>query len=178
MSDESHTTPAGTDNQSSIFFWRETDKDYGFLCQWYLAPFKSDQHPGITFNCAEQYMMYQKGTLAGETEVCERILTTAEPEKQKELGRSLKTLDAKQWDRIKFDIVVEGNVRKFSDNPHLRESLLATDNRELVEASPSDRVWGIGFLAKYAEEQRASWGQNLLGKALMTVREMLRDAES
>lgn len=168
---ESLVTP---EDMSTIFFWRETEKVYGFLCQWYPSPFTSAAHPGIMFNCAEQYMMYHKAITAKDPQTAQRMIATREPGRQKALGRSLKTLDAKDWHNKKFDIVVEGNMCKFSTNESLGVRLLATGDRELVEASPSDRVWGIGFYAEYAEEQRASWGQNLLGQALMTVRARLR----
>ncbi|KAL8737524.1 MAG: hypothetical protein Q9181_001602 [Wetmoreana brouardii] len=173
----SHITlpPSATaEDKSAIFCWRETEESYGFLCQWYPSLFTSASHPGITFSCAEQYMMYQKALTAKDPGTAQRILATSKPGKQKELGRGLKTLDAKQWRNVRFDVVVEGNTCKFSQNEGLKEKLLATGDRELAEASPSDRVWGIGFEAKYAEEQRASWGQNLLGKALMTVRARLK----
>ena len=76
---------------------------------------------------------------------------------------------------MKFDVVLEGNWLKFMHGEGwLRERLLSTGDRELVEASPRDRVWGIGFAAEYAEESREMWGMNLLGKALMTVRERIR----
>ncbi|KAI0184370.1 hypothetical protein EV127DRAFT_444399 [Xylaria flabelliformis] len=55
-----------------------------------------------------------------------------------------------------------------------RDVLLATGTRELVEASPFDRIWGVGFGAKEAGKKRGKWGLNLLGKCLMDVREELR----
>lgn len=81
----------------------------------------------------------------------------------------------------KFEIVVQGNMRKFTlseDAENMRKWLLATGDRELVEASPMDRIWGIGFAAKDAGENRHRWGQNLLGKALMVVRTRLREEEA
>jgi ribA/ribD-fused uncharacterized protein len=76
----------------------------------------------------------------------------------------------------KLDIVVQGNMYKFTiaeDAENLRAWLLATGDRMLVEASPSDRVWGVGFTEKNAGANRHRWGQNLLGKALMVVRARL-----
>jgi ribA/ribD-fused uncharacterized protein len=81
----------------------------------------------------------------------------------------------------KFDIVVQGNMHKFTlseDAANMRKWLLATGERELVEASPMDRIWGVGFAAKDAGVNRHRWGQNLLGKALMVVRTRLREEEA
>ena len=119
-------------------------------------------------------MMYQKGLFANDKSSAEQILAEKKPRKQKGLGRKVKNLNVKNYDQRKFDIVVEGNWLKFSGNKKLKEELLATGHRELVEASPMDRIWGIGFAADCAEAQRAEWGENLLGKALMRVRERLR----
>lgn len=77
----------------------------------------------------------------------------------------------------KLDIVTEGNYHKFTvseDAANLRSLLLATGDRELVEASSLDRIWGVGFAEKNAGANRHRWGQNLLGKAIMSVRERLR----
>lgn len=78
----------------------------------------------------------------------------------------------------KVAIVTQGNVLKFTvseDAETLRALLLATGERELVEAAPRDRVWGIGFGESEAEGNRGRWGQNLLGKVLMEVRARLRE---
>lgn len=72
----------------------------------------------------------------------------------------------------------EGNYLKFTQNESLRKRLLETGDRELAEASSFDRVWGIGYSAgEAAKAPRDSWGQNLLGKALVRVRERTRKEE-
>ncbi|KAI7323172.1 hypothetical protein KC315_g8591 [Hortaea werneckii] len=195
-----------------IFFWREYEQPYGFLCQWYPSPFVAPQvHPTHVFGCAEQYMMYRKALVLaipesddtdptnttgmkirpkehqkdtrtanaekGEREnLPNRILSESKPGRQKSLARSVKFSPAqfKEWERIKFDVVLEGSLLKFSQNQELKAKLLATGVRELVEASPTDRTWGIGFAAEFAESCREAWGSNLLGKALMSVRESLK----
>ncbi|KAI7280771.1 hypothetical protein KC345_g4555 [Hortaea werneckii] len=105
-----------------------------------------------------------------------RILSESKPGRQKSLARSVKFTSAqfKEWERIKFDVVLEGSWLKFSQNQELKAKLMATGDRELVEASPTDRTWGIGFAAEFAESWREEWGCNLLGKALMSVRESLK----
>ncbi|KAI7641175.1 hypothetical protein KC322_g20410, partial [Hortaea werneckii] len=196
-----------------VFFWREYEQPYGFLCQWYPSPFLAPQvHPTHVFGCAEQFMMYRKAlvlatpsdsddidsvnttglraqpkdcqkdartasTEKGEREnLPNRILSESKPGRQKSLARSVRCSPAqfKEWERIKFDVVLEGSWLKFSQNQELKAKLLATGDRELVEASPTDRTWGIGFAAEFAERFREEWGSNLLGKALMSVRESLR----
>jgi hypothetical protein len=78
----------------------------------------------------------------------------------------------------KLDIVTQGTYHKFTiseDAENLKSMLLATGDRELVEASPKDRIWGVGFGEKNAEKNRHRWGQNLLGRALTDVRTRLRE---
>ncbi|KAL8776246.1 MAG: hypothetical protein Q9213_008341, partial [Squamulea squamosa] len=122
----------------------------------------------------EQYMMYQKAITAKDPKVAQQKLATEKPGEQKWLAKKLETLDMKTWHKAKSEVVAEGNVCKFRCNQDLKGKLLATGERELVEASPSGRQWGIGFVAEYAEERREEWGQNLLGQALMTVRARLQ----
>ena len=104
------------------------------------------------------------------------ILAEKSPGRQKALARSVRftAKQLKEWDSIKFEIVVQGNYCKFAQNQDLLRRLLATEDRELVEASPQDDVWGIGHAAEFAELHREHWGSNRLGKALMTVRSRLR----
>ena len=201
------------DATGPVFFWRESDEPYGFLCQWYQSRFKdADVHNSYVFNCAEQYMMYRKAlvlatpddqednkllkpgkhskAISGSSKVGRlgltaeqlpaAILATQKPGEQKALARSVRFTDKqlKIWETVKFDVVTHGSYLKYSQNVELKARLLATGDRELVEASPTDRVWGIGFAAKVAMNvPRDAWGSNLLGKALMSVRERLRVEE-
>lgn len=93
------------------------------------------------------------------------------------LGREVPGLDEKKWKGKRYKVAREGNLLKFRQNTELREKLLATGERELVEASARDRDWGIGFIFMEAEAHRGEWGDNLLGKALMEVRDILRMEE-
>lgn len=104
------------------------------------------------------------------------ILAENNPGRQKALARSVRftPTQLEEWERIKFEVVVQGNYCKFTQNQTLLRQLLATGDRELVEASPQDDVWGIGHAAEFAEFHREHWGSNLLGKALMTVRSRLK----
>lgn len=160
---------------SPIFFWRETEQPYGFLCQWFQAPFQGDD--GISYPTAEHYMMHQKAHLYSDQDIASKILATDSPAEAKYLARNVNMSRdrGKSWERWKYHVVERGSFLKFSQNEDLKKQLLETGERELVEANPNDRTWGVGFSADLAEEYRDSWGMNLLGQALMSVREQLRD---
>ncbi len=137
-------------------------------------------------------MMYQKAILFGDTEVAESILAADHPRKVKALGRKVKGFTEKKWAYNRERIVRQGNILKFTNavteegfgkgttkdcapiEGSLKEMLLATGTKELVEASPMDRLWGVGYTPEEAPTSRAKWGQNLLGKALMEVRGVLK----
>lgn len=119
--------------------------------------------------------MVAKARLFDDDESLVQILKSTDPKTAKALGRKVKNFDGSVWDQNARRLVTEGNIAKFSQNKHLREFLLATGDTVLVEASPFDRIWGIGLKA---DDDRAkdplTWqGQNLLGFALMDVREEL-----
>ncbi len=122
-------------------------------------------------------MMAGKALLFKDEEAAERIRSASSPKQVKEFGRQVRGFDEAQWNEARRGIVVEGNFEKFRQNPALREFLLKTAGEVIVEASPVDRIWGIGLAA---DDERASnplqWrGENLLGFALMEVRDRLRE---
>ena len=123
--------------------------------------------------------MYQKAILFDDQETAAEITIEPEPSKQKALGRKVKGFNNKTWNKKREQIVEDGNWWKFtrSKEGDLRELLLKTGDRSLVEASPYDRIWGVGYAAARAEANRGSWGENLLGKALMRVRDRLHAEE-
>ena len=132
----------------------------------------------MTFLTTEQYMMYHKAMLFKDKETADKIMLATSPKEQKALGREVKGFDKEIWDENKEKIVEEGNRNKFGhpkEEAGMKTKLLDTGDRELVEASPYDRIWGIGFDAEKAEVHRSEWGQNLLGEALMRVRSRLRE---
>ncbi|KAJ4985662.1 hypothetical protein SVAN01_08837 [Stagonosporopsis vannaccii] len=161
-----------------VYFWRPHEEGTGYLGQWYPSEFRVS---GDTYATCEMWMMVQKARLFGDEEVAKEMLRTSDPKMHKALGRKVKGFDGKVWDENKFDIVVQGNMHKFTvsdDAKNLQKWLLATGERELVEASPLDRIWGVGYAEKNAGANRLRWGQNLLGKALMEVRTRLRGKDS
>jgi len=119
-------------------------------------------------------MMYHKAMLFRDEEVGKQILETSDPRETKALGRRISNFNEEIWESCRYDIVVAGNLAKFKSSAYCREKLLATGDKRLIEASPLDRIWGIGFTAKNAVANRNRWGLNLLGEALVEVRETLR----
>jgi ribA/ribD-fused uncharacterized protein len=150
------------------FFWQQESP----FSQWHPVEFVVK---GQRFVCAEQYMMYGKAMLFGDQEVAGRILASASPKTHKALGRKVSGFDEKLWVRERERIVYEGNHAKFTQNAELLQKLLATAGTELVEASPTDRIWGVGLSEEDPRIQDPSqWrGQNLLGKVLTRLREDL-----
>jgi hypothetical protein len=150
------------------FFWQSESP----FSQWHPARFVVE---GRQFMCAEQYMMHGKAMLFGDLEVAERILSSESPKTHKALGRKVQGFDEQLWRRERERIVYEGNYAKFTQNDELLKALLATAGTELVEASPLDRIWGVGLSAEDPRIQDPSlWrGQNLLGKVLTRLREEL-----
>lgn len=144
------------------------------LSNWHPARFVVKTVP---FGCAEQYMMYAKACLFGDREVAAQILAAPTPKEQKQLGRKVCGYDEAIWAARRERIVFAGLLEKFRQNPRLDRCLLATGTTMLAEASPYDRIWGIGLSVNDPRISAPSFwpGQNLLGKVLMEVRSVLRD---
>lgn len=149
------------------YFWKVYDK-YGFCSQWYISPFIED---GIKYETAEHYMMYNKAKLFDDQDAMKQILEERSPAKVKQIGRQIKNFSEEKWAEHREGIVMQGNYLKFIQNPELRKELLKEKFATFVEASPTDRVWGIGFTAATALKNKHLWGLNLLGKALTTIRD-------
>ncbi|WP_246532241.1 NADAR family protein [Streptomyces albogriseolus] len=145
------------------------------LSQWWPSPFTVD---GVEYATAEHWMMAAKARLFGDAEGERRVLAAGHPSEAKKAGRLVRGFDEGIWRRERFGIVVTGSEHKFAAHGGLRSFLLGTGERVLVEASPVDRVWGIGLAADdEAATDPARWrGPNLLGFALMEARRRLRDA--
>lgn len=161
-----------------LFFWGHTPKDPAIVdkacfSQWYPAPFVEDQ---ITYPTAEHYMMAKKAELFHDLAIRDQIIQQAHPNQAKALGRKVRNFDNKIWDAHKLAIVQQGSYLKFSQHAALKDYLLQTGDRILVEASPYDKVWGIGMAQDHPHaEQPARWrGENLLGFALMAARDRLK----
>lgn len=161
-----------------VFFWghrqrRDGQIDASCLSQWFPAPFELD---GVCYRTAEHWMMAGKARLFEDAESLERILAAETPDAAKRLGRRVRGFDEATWERARFELVVAGSVAKFTRHERLGAFLLATADKVLVEASPTDRVWGIGLAREDARagDPRQWQGENLLGFALMLARDTLR----
>ena len=157
-----------------IGFHREYE-DNGCFCNWYPAEF---DYAGRHYLHSEQFMMYQKVMMFGQTALGDEIMRTADPEQCKILGREFfDGFDAALWKRTRFVVVKRGIRAKFAQNPSMMETLLATGNAILAECSPRDKDWGILLSTSDPEVQDITkWrGENLLGQVLMEVREELRE---
>lgn len=160
-----------------LYFWGHTPKkanliDKSCFSQWFPAQFNVE---GIEYFTAEHYMMAQKAKLFNDKEIFAQILQVKHPNEAKQLGRKVRNYDEQIWREKRFGIVVQANFAKFSQHPELKKFLLATKDLILVEASPVDKIWGVGMAQDHPHIQDPSlWqGLNLLGFALIHVRELL-----
>ena len=162
-----------------LFFWGHRplpNGEIGKSCfsQWWPAPFTVEQ---FRYPTAEHFMMAEKAHLFADEETRAQVLKAGSPKAAKQLGRQVKGYQESVWVAARFQIVVTGNLAKFSQNRELGKYLLATGDSVLVEASPVDRIWGIGLAADSEQAKNPEqWrGLNLLGFALMEVRQRLRE---
>ncbi|MFG2502612.1 NADAR family protein [Streptomyces sp. NPDC048441] len=163
-----------------LHFWGHTPRRDGTLgascfSQWWVSPFTVG---GVEYGTAEHWMMASKARLFSDAEAERAVLASRTPAEAKKAGRLVRGFDEAIWARERFGIVVEGSVRKFASADALRSFLVGTGTRVLVEASPMDRIWGIGLAADddRAQDPERWRGPNLLGFALMEARERLGGA--
>lgn len=161
-----------------LLFWgHQPSKDgtitKSCLSQWWETSFVV---AGIAYRSAEHWMMAEKARLFGDEQILAQILAAKSPAETKKLGRQIHDFVPQIWEEHKYQLVKAGNLHKFSQYQPLADFLLATGDRILVEASPVDTIWGIGLAADHPDaENPARWqGPNLLGFALMEVRDQLR----
>lgn len=154
--------------ESYYYFW-ETKHPFS---QWHKCSFKID---GLTFNSAEQYMMYGKALLFEDGLTATKILESKNVREQKQLGRQVKGFDKEIWDLNAPSIVYIGNKEKFIQNSEFLKILLSTKGKTIVEASPDDSIWGIGMTENHEDAKSIlTWkGTNWLGIVLTELREEL-----
>ncbi|KAI0085509.1 hypothetical protein BDY19DRAFT_986997 [Irpex rosettiformis] len=171
-----------------VFFWK-VDMPYGWASQWYYSPFKAriqlklgatttvDSKRELEFLSTEHWMMACKALVFGDLEVLQKVLDSGVGDMRavKALGRKVQNFDDAVWKQVREEMVLVGNLHKFRQNEEIRKELFGTGEKMIVEASPRDRIWGVGFEEKRALEVKDRWGLNLLGKALMKTRKILRD---
>lgn len=150
------------------FFWRKESP----FSQWHPCRFTID---GVTYNCGEQYMMARKAQLFDDHRSLAAIMATSDPYVMKTRGRAVRGFRGERWDPLAPHVVYVANLAKFGQNANLLEALRATEGTTLVEASPSDRIWGIGLReTDPAAQSRSTWrGANKLGEVLTRLRNKL-----
>ena len=160
-----------------FYFWGHTQKkenkiDKSCLSQWFQRDFKID---GLTYKNAEQYMMAKKALLFNDEEIFKKIMSESNPKKIKALGRKVKEFYAEAWEENCDEFVYDANFAKFSQNQDLKYFLLSIEGT-LVEASPYDKIWGIGLTADNPKAlSQDTWdGENKLGFILTNVKEALK----
>ena len=163
--------------QKFLYFWGHRGRADAVVTkacfsQWWPSPFEVE---GKSYASAEHWMMAEKARVFKADEIYAEILDTKSPGKAKALGRKITTFDQRIWDGCKYDIVVRGSYHKFSQNTDLAVFLKNTGERVLVEASPVDKIWGVGLAQDDPLiETPSKWrGENLLGFALMSARDLL-----
>ncbi len=156
-----------------VFFWS------GPFSNWHPCTFYMPvDGAGIKMNCSEQAMMYIKAIMFKDYEAAEKIRRSKDPKKQKELGRAVRGYDEATWVRQRERISDQFLLRKFYQNENLKKILLDTGDRMIVEASPYDKIWGIGMgVNQYPDilDPKKWKGQNLLGESLMRVRAIIAE---
>jgi hypothetical protein len=166
------------ETSTAIYFFSDQGP-YGYMSNFYVSPFQ-DPKTGVTFPTSEHYFMYYKCLHfdADNQEVLNAIANAPTPSKVKQLGRQVQNYNDEEWNRVRYDVMKDALLLKFSQNEIIRGRLLK-DHRLLIEASPYDRIWGIGYGPSQAPSVSPEfYGQNLLGKCLMEVRELLLNKTS
>lgn len=156
----------------NVICFHNPDEENGYLSNWYLSDFT---YANIHFSSMEQYMMYQKAVCFRDKKIASQILKTTDVTKIKALGRQVSGYEENTWNGVRQIIIYEGLLAKFSQNEDLKRQLLATGDATLAECAVKDRIWGIGLsMTDPNRFEKAYWrGQNLLGYALMMVRQNL-----
>jgi len=159
-------------NSKGVYFWRGDC----IFSQWFADKFTGPD--GFTYANAEQWMMAGKARIFRDDDVLNRILQTPNPKAVRALGRKVANFNDQIWKAHRERIVLEGNLLKFSQNKAHATALMATGDKVLVEASPCDKIWGVGLNSETASRiSQSEWkGLNLLGRALMETRRIIRAA--
>lgn len=148
------------------------DEENGWLSNWYPSVFEME---GIRFASMEQYMMYEKAILFGDLDIARKIQAESDAAKIKQYGRQVANYEETVWNGVRQLVVYRGLLGKFLQNAELGKSLKETGNAILAECAVHDIIWGIGLSMHDSNRfDMKKWnGQNLLGFALMQVRERI-----
>lgn len=150
-----------------ILFWG------GTYSQWMPSEFEIE---GVYYNTAEQYMMAKKALLFNDFDAHREIMLESSPALQKAIGKTVRCFDKVKWETYCRKYVYDANYAKFTQNPKMYDELMGSGTKEIVEASPEDKIWGIGLHSTNPLAwDKSTWqGTNWLGEAIMQVRATLR----
>lgn len=154
--------------ENYVFFWGGDDIYSNFHPCTFL-------YNGKKFTSSEQAFMFAKAVFFHDKDIAEQILMDSKPSVQKQLGRQVKGFDPDVWASVSEQVMYDVLYAKFTQNSILLEKLLSTEGKVLVEASPFDKIWGVGL----GEDDplildEKNWkGDNKLGKCLTTLRDNL-----
>lgn len=151
-----------------VYFWGDPT-----FSNWGEAEFTYKRG---NFANSEQAFMFEKAMLFEDYEIAAEILRNDNPSYVKKLGRKVHKFDANIWSSHRYQIMLNVCLAKFEQNEDLLKILLSTGDKIIVEASPFDRIWGVG-LAWNDDKilDKKNWqGLNLLGEVLMDVRKQLK----
>lgn len=156
-----------------VICFHNPEEENGYLSNWYLSDFTVG---GMRYTSLEQYMMHQKALRFRDENIAAQILATDDVAHIKELGRMVSRYKNHVWNGMRQIIVYEGLLAKFTQNEELKRALLNTGDAVLAEAAMYDLIWGIGLSMKDPRrlDPREWKGQNLMGYALMLVRERIK----
>lgn len=158
-----------------VFFWKDWLSNYQ-KTRFYPAP---DEAPLSYFTSTEQGFMYEKAMFFNDYEIANLILNTDDPERCRQLGRKVHGYDDKKWNSVRYEIFYRLNLMKYIQDTKLQKKLLDPkfDGKVFVEASPYDKIWGIGIgeNVENIEELEYKWGQNLLGKIITNIRNRFKE---
>ncbi len=162
-----------SEDTNTVYFWG------GILSNWYkaetLTQVTVESPVKMTFNCVEQYMMAQKALTFDDYKSFFDVMNTTDPSAQKSIGRKIVGFNDTVWKSVSRDFVYPAIYDKFSQNWKLGDDLISTEDKMIVEASPYDSRWGIGFSYLEAPANKDKWGENFLGQLLMQVREDIKN---
>lgn len=154
--------PHEVDPLGRILFFRQDAPNY------HLS--NSSPHYPVYFNnvrYATSEHLFQSLKFPSHPEIASKVRRAKSPTEAMRIARSHTDKYPAGWfsDGLNVKVMHDVVLAKFSQWGRLREALLETEERELVNDSPTDVFWGTGA---------AGTGRNVLGKVLMDVREVLR----
>jgi len=163
--------PGHFENDDYVFFWGGPFSNWA-ACEYEMTAGDST----IKFNCSEQQFIAAKALFFGDFDAYNKIMASDDPRIQKAIGRTVKNYDDVEWSKVRYSAMFFAVYLKFKQNKNLQKILLDTGNKTIVEASATDSIFGIGMAVTHPDIlDETKWqGQNLLGKALMSVREIIR----